>query len=841
MFKSSILTRQTTPLRSWLRSEPRASASGLAVALSLFTRQTTPSRSWLRSEPRASASGLSVALSLAFLTLSLFPAAPQLLAQTSAPPGKDQHVTWTLTAEPAAAAPGAKALLRMAGHVEEGWHVYSMSTPAASPTKLQLAPNPAVANVRALQPPPNRAFDANFNSDTETYEGDVAFLLELTLAKTAPTGPTALTLSARYQTCNPKMCVPSKWSGTASLNIDPAAATAAPVIPVGYAEPVPPSANPAAAPTGLGATTTESLAGFLVVAFGFGLASIFTPCVFPMIPITMSYFLNRPSGGRKESIVQALVFCLGIIVLFSGLGLATTAILGPFGIVTLGSNPWVNAFISALFIAFGLSLLGAFEITIPSAILTRLNQSADQGGYAGSLLMGLTFSLASFACVGPFVGTLLAASVSGGTTRPLIGMVSFATGLALPFFMLAVFPGYLKRMPRSGGWLARVKVVMGFIILAASLKYLSSLDQVLQWGFLTRERFLAAWIVLFSLAGLYLLGFLRMEGVKSDEPVGLGRLLSGMAFLIFAVSLLPGMFGGKLGDLDAYVPISDTQTSTIAGGLGGSTAGEGNLVWMKNQYRAALDRARAEGKVVLVTFTGYACTNCHWMKANMFTRAEIAAVMKNFVLVELYTDGTDAESEANQKLQLAKVQTVAIPYYAIVDPDEKLLATFPGLTKDSAEFLAFLNHAPAAATAVSTATASPAASALPQATKLAGGALDTAPLNGKIVVVNFWATWCVPCIREIPSFNKLHKDFAAQGVAVLGIAMDEEGAERVAPFLKKHPMDYPVGLGNEALTKQYSLDELPVTLVFDRTGKQLKRFEGFTAETDLLAAVKAAM
>src|ERR1035437_5569077 len=208
----------------------------------------------------------------------------------------------------------------------------------------------------------------------------------------------------------------------------------------------------------------EGLVAFLAVAFGIGLASIFTPCVFPMIPITMSYFLNRQSGGRRESIVQALVFCLGIIVLFSGLGLATTAILGPFGIVTLGSNPWVNAFISALFIAFGLSLLGAFEITIPSVILTRLNQSSNQGGFIGSLFLGLTFSLASFTCVGPYVDLLLAASVSGGKMRPLIGMVSFATGLALPFFLLAVFPSYLQRMPRSGSWMARVKVVMGFVI-----------------------------------------------------------------------------------------------------------------------------------------------------------------------------------------------------------------------------------------------------------------------------------------------------------------------------------------------------------------------------------------
>src|SRR5206468_4916754 len=186
------------------------------------------------------------------------------------------------------------------------------------------------------------------------------------------------------------------------------------------------------------------------------------------------------------------------------------------------------------------------------------------GGYGGSLLMGLTFSLTSFACIGPIVGPLLIASVQSKGMQPVLGMVAFAIGLALPFFLLALFPAYLKKLPRSGGWMTRVKVVLGFIILVASLKYLAGLDQAFQLGFLTRERFLAAWIVLFAMAGLYLLGFVRLEGVKPDQPTGIGRLVAGMAFLIFAISLFPGMSGGRLGDLDAYVPAASGEANASA-------------------------------------------------------------------------------------------------------------------------------------------------------------------------------------------------------------------------------------------------------------------------------------
>jgi thiol:disulfide interchange protein DsbD len=509
------------------------------------------------------------------------------------------------------------------------------------------------------------------------------FWIAVELAKDAA-GTVELTAQVRYQACDERQCLlPVRKTASAVLRIDPAARPAAFAAPAGYlpfdpdrAAAAGTASAPAPAPQTSKTTSGEvqGLGPFLLVAFGFGLAAVFTPCVFPMIPITVSFFLNRQGGSRGQSVIQALVFCLGIIVLFTTLGLAATAALGPFGSVQLGSNVWVNAFITVVFLAFGLSLLGAFEITLPSGLLTRMDGAGRRGGMLGTLIMGLTFSLTAFACVGPFVGTLLAGSVSAGGVRPLAGMLAFATGLALPFFLLALFPGYLARLPKSGGWMSRVKIVLGFVILAAMLKYASNVDAVLQWNLLTRERFLAIWMVLFALPGLYLLGWLRLEGIGPDDRPGTVRLLLGAAFLAFSISLAPGMAGGKLGELDAYVPLAPGQTSA----------------WIKNDYAQALARARAENKRVFLNFTGYACTNCHWMKSNMFPRPEIAAALGDFILVELYTDGSDAASEANQKILSERFSTVAIPFYAIVDSDEKVLASFAGLTRDPAEFLAFL-------------------------------------------------------------------------------------------------------------------------------------------------------
>jgi thiol:disulfide interchange protein DsbD len=575
--------------------------------------------------------------------------------------------------------------------------MYSLTTPKPGPTggptttTIRLAENPAIDSSEIHFPAPARAFDPNFNLDTETYGKEVTFWFRIRIQPDAKPGPLQLTAQMRYQLCTERECLPPKRvTAAASLEIVPGAPSSAALPsgltlfqpPSGDATAPKPSASPAStAPSG----QQQSLAGFLLVAFGFGLAAVFTPCVFPMIPITMSFFLNQGSGSRAAALRQAITFCLGIVVLFTAIGFGLSAALGPFAVVQMASNPWVNGLICLVFLAFGMSLLGAFEITLPTGLLTRLNIASNRGGLLGTLIMGLTFCLASFACVGPFMGTLLAASVGGDKLQPVLGMLAFSTALSSPFFLLALFPSFLQKLPRSGGWMSRVKIVLGFLVLAALLKYLSNIDQVLQLGILTRERFLAFWVVLFALPGLYLLGLLPMEGIRRDEELKPSRLLVAILLIGFSLSLAPGMFGLRLGEIEAYIPAPSEANATHPSAAAAPR-------WLKNDLAAALDQARADNKRILVAFTGYACTNCHWMKANMFTRPEVAQSLSGFVLVELYTDGTDTASERNQQLQDKLFQTVAIPYYAVLDASQNVVAASPGLTKDPQEFLSFLTR-----------------------------------------------------------------------------------------------------------------------------------------------------
>jgi thiol:disulfide interchange protein DsbD len=496
-------------------------------------------------------------------------------------------VHWILSSSAEQAPPGAAIPLQLTAKLDPGWHLYSLTTPKGGPiqTTAALAENSAVERVVLYQPKPERKFDPNFNLDTETFANEAIFLISAKLKNDVPTGPLELTAQVRYQACSDRQCLPPRKK-TASFTFTVAPGTpaiAAFVVPAGYSAVDLKAASVTAANAASASKVPprgDGLGVFMLTAFGLGLAAVFTPCVFPMIPITVSFFMCGRGG-----VFQATVFSFGIIALFCLLGLGVTAAVGPFGVVQLGASPWVNGFIAAVFGIFALSLLGAFEITLPSGLLTKIDAASRRGGFLGTLLMSLTFSLTSFACVGPFVGSLLAASVQTKGAQPVLGMMSFATGLASPFFVLAAFPTYLKKLPKSGGWLVRVKVVMGFVLLAALFKYLSNIDQVLQLGLITRDRFLAAWFVLFGLAGLYLLGFLRLEGIEAGDRLGIGRLLVASVLLIFSLSLLPGMFGSGLGELDAYVPAP--QSGSILSAAGPAGGGAGGLTFLKDQYPEA--------------------------------------------------------------------------------------------------------------------------------------------------------------------------------------------------------------------------------------------------------------
>ena len=627
------------------------------------------------------------------------------LAWVSPLHAQEEPVAWSIGVQNDSSAPGGQALVTLRADVEEGWHLYSSTHPDGAPNAmaLYLAGDPGIVSWAGYEPPADVHFDETFQKDTEWHVGQVDFFVLVDIAEDA-TGSLPVRVAMRYGVCDDRVCLTPVMTLETTIDLDPAAASTVAELPETYAamaavaiperhlvragliEASAPVESTRSETPASGSPADQGLVGFAALAFGMGLLAIFTPCVFPMIPITMSYFVSTQSGEKKTSVKQASVFVLGVIGLFTGMGAAVSVILGPFGMQTLGSNVWVNLFIATVFFAFGASLLGAFEITMPSGAMTSLNRFTQGSGVFPTLMMGLVFALASFACTGPFVGALLASSVSGGGMAwPIFGMLMFSTGLALPFFFLALFPSYLGNLPKSGGWLGRTKITMGFLIIAVGIKYLSNVDQMYQWNLLTRDRFLAIWVVLFALAGSYLLGFLKLEEGES-ETVGLGRLASGGALLVLAVSLIPGMFGGRLGELDAYVPSAEHTGFS----LGGSTQEES--AWLKDDYAGALAKASAEGKNVLINFTGYSCTNCKWMKTNMFPREGIATLLDEYVVVELYTDGIDDAAEINQTLQLERYKTAAIPFYAIVTPDESSIAEFAGRTTDEETFGAFLSQ-----------------------------------------------------------------------------------------------------------------------------------------------------
>jgi thiol:disulfide interchange protein DsbD len=410
------------------------------------------------------------------------------------------------------------------------------------------------------------------------------------------------------------------------------------------------------------------------LAAAMGFLSLLTPCVFPMVPITVSYFTARAGRTRRDAVTQALIYGAGIVFTFSGAGLALALVAGAAGLNQFAANPWVNLGITALFLGFALSLFGRMNVSLPSRMVTRAVGAEQRwSGYAGTLLMGFAFTLTSFTCTAPFLGSLLVVAATGDWQWPLAGMLAFSTVFALPFVVLALVPQRLAAMPRAGAWLQSVKSAMGLLEVAAALKFLSNADLVWGWGVFTREVVLAGWILV-AIALVW--QFARPR--SGLGPAWRGALA--LASLALAVWLTAGLRGMRLGELEAFLPPADARV--LAAGR--------EPDWIVNDYAAALETARREGRPVLVDFTGYTCTNCRWMEANMFPRPDVALELARFVRVRLYTDGQGEPYAGFQRLQRETYGTVALPYYAALAPDGTPRVAFGGLTRDADEFIAFL-------------------------------------------------------------------------------------------------------------------------------------------------------
>jgi thiol:disulfide interchange protein DsbD len=645
-------------------------------------------------------------------------------------------ISWSGKMDKAQVKPGEKAKLVLTAKIDPGWHLYSLTQPPPPrKTKIALAEGSVFTlEGEPQQSKPVKAYDPNFQIDTETFENSATFTVPVRVAADAVPGPQKIVAKVTFQACDEHQCLPPRTrdvetevmivaanaavvpaqtatpKAAAFVSVSPAATAAPSVSPSVTPTATPESSSPVISTDSSGAAPTlpgsdalsaanasaerlkqRGLLGYLWFALGFGFLALLTPCVFPMIPITVSFFTKKENQTRRQAIGQALIYCFGIIFTFTGLGILLTLIAGPTAINRLAANAWMNIFLTLLFVIFALNLFGMFEIRMPSGLLSKLDSSVQGGsGVVATLLMGLTFTLTSFTCTAAFVGTVLVAATQGERTWAALGMLAFSTAFALPFFLLALFPSWLKSLPKSGGWLNSVKVVMGFLELAAAFKFISNVDLVWGWNTVSRSLVLAAWIAIAIVTAIYLLGKFQLPYDSPVERLGVMRMLVSVLFLGVAFYLLTGLLGARLGELDSFLP--PARPGELAG-IGGGTAQSAGLKWLES-YDEALAQAKAQNKPAFLNFTGVTCTNCRWMETNMFPQAEVKKELERFVLAELFTDRDTPEQaagdERNQQLQEKQFGTVALPLYVIVGPDGKEITKFPGLTRDPKEFIRFL-------------------------------------------------------------------------------------------------------------------------------------------------------
>ena len=566
------------------------------------------------------------------------------------------------------------------------WKIYALRDQGEGPIATRVVVTGEIIEASGLvwEDEPVEKYDDGFLTTTRTHQGGAIFKAPILVKSDLSPGKYNLSLNVLFQVCNASLCYPPKEEVLAiTVTVEGGTARDDRTDMILVTEVFDDFGN-----MNLDAAIDEGFFSFVILAFSMGLLALLTPCVFPMIPITVSFFTHQGETGEGKPITNAIIYTLGIIATFSILGFILALTLGASGANQLAANPWVNIFIAALFIYFALSLFGMYEIELPSALRQYSLKQEGRGGVMGTLFMAVTFTLTSFTCTVQFVGLLLVAASQGHWFWPMIGMVVFSAAFALPFFFLALFPQYLAKMPKSGTWLNSVKVVMGFLELAAAFKFISNTDLVWGWGFFSHNTVLAVWAVLMLLTGIYLLGKIQLPHDSPLASISVPRLMLSTAFLTFGLYLTSGLFGQKIhGLIYSYLPPIVEGESGAVRTNGASMAAEFN--WYRN-LDEGLAEARATGKSVFIDFTGYTCTNCRWMEANTFTKTEVKHRFGEMILVQLYTDGGPNHRE-NQQYEIDRFGTAALPFYVILSPNDDVITTFPGMTRSLDDFLDFLD------------------------------------------------------------------------------------------------------------------------------------------------------
>ncbi|MDP6339506.1 MAG: cytochrome c biogenesis protein CcdA [Candidatus Marinimicrobia bacterium] len=570
--------------------------------------------------------------------------------------------------------------------MEEEWKIYALRDQGEGPiaSRVTVTGDAIKEAGMVLEEVPVEKYDDGFLTTTRTHQGGATFTAPVRLKENLLPGTYNLKVSVLYQVCNASLCYPPKEEFlTIPITVEAGEAREDRMDMVLVADVFDTSGN-----INLDAAIEEGFFSFVLLAVTMGFLALLTPCVFPMIPITVSFFTHQGELGEGKPVNNAIIYTLGIIATFSILGFILALTLGASGANQLAASPWVNLFIAALFIYFAFSLFGMYEIQLPEKLRQFSLRQEGRGGVIGTLFMAVTFTLTSFTCTVQFVGLLLVAAAQGHWFWPMIGMVVFSATFALPFFFLALFPQYLAKMPKSGGWLNSVKVVMGFLEMAAAFKFLSNTDLVWGWGFFSYNTVLAVWAVLMLMTGIYLLGKIQLPHDSPLTSISVPRLMLSTVFLTFGLYLTSGLFGQRIhGLIYSYLPpIMEGEYGTVRTG-GASMAEE--FTWYRDLDKG-LAEAKATGKPVFIDFTGYTCTNCRWMEANAFTKAEVKNRFREMILVQLYTDGGPNHRE-NQEYEIERFGTAALPYYVILSPYNEVITTFPGMTRNLDDFLDFLD------------------------------------------------------------------------------------------------------------------------------------------------------